>query len=711
MKFRIGLIAFIVLVAVIGVAAFLFFPKGGARNGIYFKTYEGVYAKITGSVTGGANDIELNDLVYGDGSAPTGQELSSWQVNLDFGDNDEITITIKVNNYGNEPLYVFFKDNGKEISNVTKTIYNNGVEYESGKLILLQASSDETIFTVVFKREQDVATTIRYSYEVKLQSALTDEDITSGSLEIAENSDFTYTYDTAKGEAKITGLTSNNTKTELSLPSMVANEGGAYVVTSVEAKAFKGNKNITSVVIPNTVKELKTSAFQDCTNLTQVTIPDSVTKLGNKVFKGCTGLTEIALPNTLKTLGSNVFSGCSFTELNLTDSITTLNIDTFAGIKNIGKLTIPCSVTALPNASGGLFTDVDRIENMVIEATSKGTEVGNASEEYNNFGASSNIINLQIQAGVTKINNSAFGNCGSLSVVTFESNSQLTSIGNYAFYACRSLYNFVIPENVTDIGKFAFYCCGLNSITIQNNLSNIEEGAFEGCHALVEIYNLSTINIEAGSEEYGKIAYYAKDIYHNASATSKVTVVNGVAYYKESENDYIAISLRDKTVTDVILDQKTKEIGYRAFGDEALITSVTIPDSVTEIGTLAFYGCREITNIIIPNSVKIIGEDAFSFCSGLTNIIIPGSVISIGSSAFRGTNLTSIYIPSTVVNISAGSYGDGLFIVSYTGVKVYTDAETKPSGWGTYWNSINSSSRATVVWNKSLEEYQAIISG
>ena len=80
MKFRVGLIAFIVLVVLIGAGMFLFFPRGGTKNGIYFKTYDGVYAKITGSVIGNANDITLSDLTYGDGAVPTGEDLSAWQV-------------------------------------------------------------------------------------------------------------------------------------------------------------------------------------------------------------------------------------------------------------------------------------------------------------------------------------------------------------------------------------------------------------------------------------------------------------------------------------------------------------------------------------------------------------------------------------------------------------------------------------------------------
>ena len=183
MKFRIGLVAFIILVALIGVAAFLFLPRGGAKNGIYFNTYEGVYAKITGSVSGNANSITLSDLTYSEGAKPTASELASWQVNLEFGEEDEITITINVENKNTNSLYVIFKDDKQTINNVTKTILNDGRPYTSGKVVLLLSDTDTTLFTITFRRDQDVITSIRYNYHIELKAEVTDADIQDGSIE------------------------------------------------------------------------------------------------------------------------------------------------------------------------------------------------------------------------------------------------------------------------------------------------------------------------------------------------------------------------------------------------------------------------------------------------------------------------------------------------------------------------------------------------
>jgi len=74
--------------------------------------------------------------------------------------------------------------------------------------------------------------------------------------------------------------------------------------------------------------------------------------------------------------------------------------------------------------------------------------------------AKTRITSINIPASIKAIqgsyDNGAFQNCKSLSVVTFESGSQLTSIGQYTFYAADMITSITIPASVTDIGNSAF---------------------------------------------------------------------------------------------------------------------------------------------------------------------------------------------------------------------------------------------------------------
>ena len=63
----------------------------------------------------------------------------------------------------------------------------------------------------------------------------------------------------------------------------------------------------------------------------------------------------------------------------------------------------------------------------------------------------------------------------------------LKSIGDGAFYGCKSLTRLKIPDEVTSVGKYAFYGCeNLRNVTYGTKLTSIGDGAFYGCSRLTE---------------------------------------------------------------------------------------------------------------------------------------------------------------------------------------------------------------------------------
>ena len=71
------------------------------------------------------------------------------------------------------------------------------------------------------------------------------------------------------------------------IPEAVTYNGKTYDVTKIGVDAFYQSSNLTSVIIPNSVKEIGDGAFQYCSKLTSVTIPNSVTSIGNGAFSVC----------------------------------------------------------------------------------------------------------------------------------------------------------------------------------------------------------------------------------------------------------------------------------------------------------------------------------------------------------------------------------------------------------------------------------------
>ena len=73
---------------------------------------------------------------------------------------------------------------------------------------------------------------------------------------------------------------------------------------------FMDGKEITDLVIPNSVTSIGSHAFARCSGLTSVTIGNSVTSIGEDAFRGCSGLTSVTIPNSVTSIGSGAFYWC-----------------------------------------------------------------------------------------------------------------------------------------------------------------------------------------------------------------------------------------------------------------------------------------------------------------------------------------------------------------------------------------------------------------
>ena len=96
-----------------------------------------------------------------------------------------------------------------------------------------------------------------------------------------------------------------------------------------------------------------------------------------------------------------------------------------------------------------------------------------------------------IPSSVTSIGENAFYDCRSLTSVTIP--DSVTSIGLTAFEGCLSLTSVTIPDGVTSISWSAFaYCESLTSVTIPDSVTSIDGAAFADCDNLTDVYYTGT---------------------------------------------------------------------------------------------------------------------------------------------------------------------------------------------------------------------------
>ena len=72
------------------------------------------------------------------------------------------------------------------------------------------------------------------------------------------------------------------------------------------------------------------------------------------------------------------------------------------------------------------------------------------------------------------------------------------------------------------------------------SVTSIGSSAFDNCYKLVEVYNLSSLNITKGSSGNGYVGCYAKNIYTATAGESKLfTDANGYQFYDDGTERYL----------------------------------------------------------------------------------------------------------------------------------------------------------------------------
>ncbi len=118
-------------------------------------------------------------------------------------------------------------------------------------------------------------------------------------------------------------------------------------VDKIGQKEFQGIKQLKSVSIPDTVTVIQSYAFAG-TSLTTITIPDSVKQISGKCFEGCSSLTKVILPKGLKEIGDYTFSGCSsLREIVIPDGVNIIGRGAFDGCTSLKTLSLPKTLTYL----------------------------------------------------------------------------------------------------------------------------------------------------------------------------------------------------------------------------------------------------------------------------------------------------------------------------------------------------------------------------
>ena len=239
-------------------------------------------------------------------------------------------------------------------------------------------------------------------------------------------------------------------------------------------------------------------AFADCTSLTSIEIPNTVREIGICAFKGCTQLQTVAFQNgiqikELKGAFESYYDGSA-------------RLGVFQQCSALSSIEIPASVEIIDACA---FNGCTNLAVVTFEQDSKLIEFGDEKIDRSGaFAGCTSLKSIQIPANVEKIGIGTFKNCSQLSTVIFESNSCIGKINNGAFANCTALTIIKLPQSIASIETEAFkdcqklidiYCAALTPPTISyNTFSNISSAA----RFYVPMESVDTYKADANWKKY-----------------------------------------------------------------------------------------------------------------------------------------------------------------------------------------------------------------
>ena len=425
---------------------------------------------------------------------------------------------------------------------------------------------------------------------------------------------------------------------------VIPEEIAGYKVVEIASDAFADNKKITSVVIPETVREIGPNSFGSCTNLESITIKNKAAYIYGEAF------VDTAYVNNAKNWeGSSLYLDNFLLAVKpdlsgkyvVKEGTTSIASDMFANYTKLTEVVLPDTVLFIPY---GLFENCTSLEKVKLPE----------SAEYISFSAFENCTQLTsvvIPKNVREVYMNAFRNCSNLKNIKIESSDievdewalegtayynepsnwdngvlyvdkhvlvakedvlkgdyvikeGTKSISSRAFSGCDKLTKITVPKGVTRIPEDAFASCdNLETVVLSSGVKSVDFCAFEDCENLKDITLPDTI-------EYIEWRAFEDTGYYNNEKNWE----NGVLYI----GNYLVDVNENFEAKNYTVKKGTRVLGEWAMAGSCELEHLVIPDSVIAINDQAFNQCEKLKTVTIPKSVKEIGKDAFIFCGDVT---------------------------------------------------------------------------------------------
>ncbi len=422
----------------------------------------------------------------------------------------------------------------------------------------------------------------------------------------------------------------------------LANANPLYYVGHLKLNSTE----ITNLVIPDDISEIKAYAFYGCNGLTSVTIPNSVTSIGYNAFGECVNLASVELPNPWPTIGDYAFGRTGLTFVNVPNSQTNIDPNVFRDCRNL-CINIEKGNDPILIKKSRTF----RCNKVYIGRPI--SYVGTSS--YTNLFDS--ISELAIDYEIKVLSDEMFKYAKNLKVLSIGNGESVLKIGyleNSGYYDSRGkglFYN--LPLDSVYIGRPISYdaakCYGyspfadvktLRHLTLDcNNINTtLMPYFFENCNSLETVIIQNSHSQMSLPAEFFKGCVNLKSLTlpFPGTGTAQTTSNFGELFGTESNSNMRAVTQ--------YFEDGTNKTYYLPTGLEELV----LTEGCEMIPYGGLYNCNMLKKLTLPTSLYMVGDKALYGCAQIADIYCKGADPAVAyDSSFDGMRLTSckLHVP------------------------------------------------------------------
>ena len=403
-------------------------------------------------------------------------------------------------------------------------------------------------------------------------------------------------------------------------------------VTSIKFSGDSNYENVTSIVLGDSVIYLN-DGFTCFPNLKSVKIGDGVKSIEGDFWK-CRNLTDVTIGSGVKHIDSYEFYYC----------------DNLENVYYDGDIASWCDIEVGSNLLNGGAKFYFK----------------NASGEYDL------LTDLVIPDTVTEIKAYVFSGCTSIKSLVIP-DSVAVSIGRSAFYRCINLESVSIGNSATIIEDSAFSeCRKLKSVTIGNGVTSIGSRCFGDCEALEEITLGNSVKTLGDRFLYGSRISFLE--IPDSVTSLDLSSIDGCANFYSltlgSGLESVSGKVSGTYKLVEVINKSSVEVDPKCFGDDVEVHNGE--SKIVNNGDYLFY-TRDGKNFLvgyIGDEISFVlpqnynGEsyqifkDAFNSNINIISVTVPAGVTGIDSSAFAGCNRLVEVINHSNLSIEKGEDGD-----------------------------------------------------